>query len=150
MEKPRKIVPPVYMLFSICLMFVIDWFIPTSFASGPLVWGFGACFISVGIFLDIYSALLFKKANTPLIPFHEMTFQVETGPYKITRNPMYLGMVFIQIGVAIILGSAIALVPLAVFFWIIQKNFIEGEERYMEERFGERYLNYKKRVRRWI
>lgn len=138
------------MLGSIVLIFLIDWLVPTGFATGPVLWGFGACFISFGLFLDIFAVLLFRKANTPLIPFHEMTFQVETGPYRITRNPMYLGMVLIQLGVIIILGNPLGLIPLAIFVWTIQTKFIEGEERYMEELFGEKYLNYKKRVRRWI
>lgn len=149
-EKPRRIVPPVYMFASIALMVVLDWLSPFGFKAGPLLWGFGGCFISLGVFLDIYCALLFKKANTGIVPFHEATSVVETGPYKITRNPMYVGMVLIQLGVVVILGNLLAFLPLVVFVWIIQKNFIEGEEGYMEATLGQPYIDYKSRVRRWI
>lgn len=138
------------MLTSIVLMVVLDWLVPLGFQTGPIIWGFGACFISVGVALDIYCALLFKKADTGLVPFHPATAIVDTGPFKVTRNPMYVGMALIQFGVFVILGNPLVLVFLAAFIFIIQKRFIEGEERYMEEVFGDKYLAYKSRVRRWI
>lgn len=149
-EKPRKIVPPVYLFSSIVVMVLLDWLVPIGFNTGPILWGFGGCFISLGILLDIYCALQFRRANTGIVPFHPATAVVETGPYKITRNPMYVGMALIQLGVIVILGNPLAFAPLAMFLCIIQKNFIEGEERYMEETLGQPYLEYKNRVRRWI
>jgi len=63
---------------------------------------------------------------------------------------MYLGMVVLLMGVALLLGSAGACLPILVFAWIIQTRFISGEERFLEEIFGEPYLAYKRQVRRWL
>jgi protein-S-isoprenylcysteine O-methyltransferase Ste14 len=63
---------------------------------------------------------------------------------------MYLGMVALLIGVAILLGTLGAFMPVPVFAWIIQTWFVAGEERFLEQIFGEQYLAYKRAVRRWI
>ena len=105
MEKPRKIVPPVYLAVSILAMYLLDQWQAIGPFGGPFVWGFASAFIAAGLMLVIYSAGLFKRADTPLIPFHKTTTIVTTGPFKMTRNPMYLGMVFCLIGIAVALGS---------------------------------------------
>ena len=63
---------------------------------------------------------------------------------------MYLGMVLLLLGVAIALGSLGAWLPIPVFVWIIQARFIVGEERFLEQTFGEPYVAYKRAVRRWL
>lgn len=149
-EKPRRIVPPMYLAFSILVMYLLDKFVPLGSFQGPFVWGFASAFLAGGLMLILVSAGLFKRAKTPLIPFHKSTAVVTTGPYKLTRNPMYLGMAFILIGVAVALGSLMPFFVILIFGWIIQTRFIVGEERFMEELFGQEYLDYKKRVRRWL
>lgn len=149
-EQPRKIVPPVYLACSIIAMFMLDHFFPVGHFGGPFVWGFASAFLAAGLMLLIHSAGLFAKADTALIPFHKSTALVTNGPYKITRNPMYLGMVLVLLGMAVILGSLVTFLVIPVFVVIIHFNFILGEERFMEELFGEEYLAYKRRVRRWL
>jgi protein-S-isoprenylcysteine O-methyltransferase Ste14 len=63
---------------------------------------------------------------------------------------MYVGLTLILIGVWLLLGGVSAALPIAVFVWIIQQRFIRGEERFLDEIFGEEYRGYKSRVRRWI
>ena len=63
---------------------------------------------------------------------------------------MYLGMVLLLIGFAVVLGTLGAFLPIPIFVLIIQEWFIKGEERFLEEIFGEQYVAFKKRVRRWI
>ena len=150
MEKPRKIVPPVYLAVSILAMYLLDQWQAIGPFGGPFIWGFASAFIAAGLMLVIYSASLFKRADTPLIPFHKTTTIVTTGPFKMTRNPMYLGMVFCLIGIAVALGSLLPFVVIPVFILVIQTQFILAEERFLEELFGDEYLAYKKRVRRWI
>jgi len=139
-EQPRKLVPPVYAVVSVLVMYLLDRFMPIGYVGGPFVWGFASAFIA-GLMLILYSAGLFKKAETPLIPFHKSTAVVTTGPYKVTRNPMYLGMVIILIGMATLFGSLLPFLVIPAFIFVIQTQFIVGEEE---------YLNYKRRVRRWL
>jgi len=80
-EHPRKVVPPVYAALSVLAMYLLDRFIPIGYLGGPFVWGFASAFIAAGLMFIIYSAGLFKKAETPLIPFHKSTAVVTTGPY---------------------------------------------------------------------
>ena len=148
--KPRKMLPPVYWLFCIVVMFILDGLLPFGFRSGPITWGFGLCFISTGCLLGIYSAALFKQQGTPVTPFHRSKTLVVTGPFKLTRNPMYLGMCIALFGVAITLGNPLLFVMIPLFILVIQKRFIEPEELFLEALFSEEYLQYKRRVRRWL
>ena len=104
----------------------------------------------LGIAIAVVNATAFRKAGTPVVPFHKSTTLVTTGFYRYTRNPMYLGMVTGLLGIAILFGSASAFLPIPVFILIIQEWFIKGEERFLEEIFGSQYVEFKKRARRWI
>ena len=93
---------------------------------------------------------LFKQAGTGLEPFDAATVLVTTGFYRVTRNPMYLGMFLMLLGVAFLMGSIGALLPVSIFILIIRNNFVLGEERFMQATFGQQYLQYKSEVRRWF
>ena len=96
MQQPRKIVPPVYLIGSLLLMYLLQRWLPLmTLDAGPLLWGFGAGLVSAGLAVIGVALGLFVKADTAIVPFHKSSAVVTTGPYKITRNPMYLGMVLI-------------------------------------------------------
>lgn len=122
---------------------VAEW-IPT-----PWNWA-GAVFVVVGVGLTVWSAALFRRAKTGIVPFSESTSLVAAGPYRFTRNPMYLGMTCVLAGVAVMLGSATPWIAPPAFAAVITGLFIVPEERHMENAFGEAYREYKKRVRRWV
>ena len=92
----------------------------------------------------------FTRAGTPVVPFERSTTLVTGGSYRFTRNPMYLGMVLLLSGVAALLGTLSPWLVIPIFTAVIQTNFIRGEERFLEELFGDSYRAYKTRVRRWI
>ena len=110
----------------------------------------GLALLALGVGVVVSAAGLFRKVGTPLVPFEESTAVVTTGMFRFTRNPMYLGMIVGLLGVAILLGSVVAFLPIPVFAAIIHFQFIVHEEQFMEGLFGEEYLTYKRRVRRWI
>ena len=150
MHFSRKIIPPVYLLTSLFLMFVLDRYIPvqkiisTPFHYSGIVVGF------CGLALGASGVISFKKAGTAIKPFEASTILVKDGLYRYTRNPMYLGMVILLIGVASYLGSLTPYVVIPVFFFIIQQCFIKHEEPFLENIFGQEYLDYKDKVRRWL
>lgn len=93
---------------------------------------------------------LFRRADTNTAPWKTATSFVTDGVYRWTRNPMYLGMALIYAGIALILDAAVALILLIPLVYLIQREVIEREERYMEAKFGDPYRTYKASVRRWM
>ena len=150
MKEQRKIVPPVYMLFALLAMVGLHYAMPLARVVAPPVSYLGFALLLVGITITATAARMFDRFRTPIRPFERSTALVTVGPYRFTRNPMYVGLTLILVGVWLLLGTLSAALPIAVFVWIIQERFIRGEERFLDEIFGEEYRGYKSRVRRWI
>jgi protein-S-isoprenylcysteine O-methyltransferase Ste14 len=149
MQKP-KVLPPVYLAISIVLMAALHFLFPVfRFLEPPISYS-GLVLIAVGIAISAYAASRFAKAGTPVVPFERSTILITTGIYRWTRNPMYVGMVIVLLGVGTLCGTLGSLLPIPFFIWLIRVRFIAGEERFLKEIFGERYVVYKKSVRRWI
>jgi hypothetical protein len=92
----------------------------------------------------------FKDVSTTVRPDRAATTLVISGPYKITRNPMYFGLALVYLGITIAGQSVWALILLPVVLAIIQRRAIEPEEPFLEKRFGSNYIGYKEKVRRWL
>jgi protein-S-isoprenylcysteine O-methyltransferase Ste14 len=91
-----------------------------------------------------------RHAGTPANPYKPVSRIVTEGPFHYTRNPGYLSMAMIYTGVASLANALWAILLLPATLFVIQRGVIEREERYLERKFGEEYLRYKARVRRWI
>ena len=106
----------------------------------------------LGFSIACAGVLAFRKAGTTVDPRfpHESAKLVNDGIYRITRNPMYLGMVFVLVGYSLYLGNAIALSIVPLFVLYMSRFQIVPEERAMQENFGDQYQRYRARVRRWI
>ncbi len=100
--------------------------------------------------LGLWSILLVRRTGQNVSPWTPTPEIVESGPFRVTRNPMYLMMVLVCVGIAIILGNVWILVLTPICGWVLQRFAIEPEEAYLERKFGDAYLAYKRRVRRWI
>lgn len=138
------------MLVTLVLMWLMHYVFPIyQYVHEPLAY-LGIAGVFSGIFMAAISAHLFKKAGTGIKPFDEATTLVKDGFYRYSRNPMYLGMCLMLTGSAFLMGSIGALLPIPVFVWIIRNKFVVAEERFLEASFGERYLEYKSAVRRWL
>lgn len=150
MEQKRKILPPVYFLLTLILMTALHLLLPIArIIPTPYAYA-GAVLAVLGIAVTITGARTFRKAGTPVVPFEPSTVLVTHGLYRYTRNPMYLGLVSVLIGAAILFGSLGAWIPIPFFIWIIRARFILGEERFLESIFGGQYREYKRNVRRWL
>ena len=91
-----------------------------------------------------------RRADTPTNPYKPVEHIATGGPFRYTRNPGYLSMAMIYAGIATIANALWALLLLPVALLAIRRGVIEREEDYLERKFGEEYLRYKARVRRWI
>jgi protein-S-isoprenylcysteine O-methyltransferase Ste14 len=92
----------------------------------------------------------FRRAGTTENPFKPSTALVTDGPNRLTRNPIYLGMASLYVGLAFLLGWMWALLLLPVVLVAVDRLIIAREEPYLERKFGQDYVDYKRRVRRWI
>lgn len=150
MERKRKIIPPVWLLLTLMAMVALHFALPiVRLIPGPYR-SLGWLAVAAGIAVSAIAAGAFRRAGTPVVPFERSTALVTDGLFRHTRNPMYLGLVLVLLGVAVALGTLGAFLPIPLFVWIIQKRFIEGEERFLTEIFGDEYLAYRRRVRRWL
>ena len=150
MNHGHKILPPVYLLVAVLLMAGLNYFTPLhTILTAPITY-LGVGLIIPGFLIVIWPAASFGKAGTPIKPFEESTYLVTNGMYRVTRNPMYLGMVVILLGVAVLFGTASPFLLVPVFGWIIKTKFVKFEEALLDKTFGDEYIEYKRRVRRWL
>jgi protein-S-isoprenylcysteine O-methyltransferase Ste14 len=100
--------------------------------------------------LGLWSVVLFRRSGQHENPWKPTVAIVERGPFRVSRNPMYLQMVLVCVGAAVAFMNVwiLALTPLCA--WALQRWAILPEEAYLERKFGDGYRAYKKRVRRWI
>ncbi len=110
----------------------------------------GAVLIAAGLWVFLWAGLAFVRKGTTFCPEETPSALVTTGPMRISRNPMYLGIVLILLGNALLIGSIPAFLPAPAFFLTAQAFFIRQEEETLERIFGEVYLAYCRRVKRWL
>jgi protein-S-isoprenylcysteine O-methyltransferase Ste14 len=110
----------------------------------------GILLIILGFLPNLYYGIYFRKIKTAIPAYKEPTKLVTSGFFKISRNPIYLGMIILLIGVAILLGSLSPFIIPLIFFILIKAFNISYEEKVLEKKFGKKYLDYKNKVRRWI
>ena len=143
-------IPPFYLLISIVLMIVLHKYFPILLiAKGP-VSIMSLIVLIFGVSLVFIASRLFTRFKTPIKPFEESTHLITTGIYKYTRNPVYIGMILILVGIGVYLGTLSPFLVIPFFIYFIRKDFIVKEEAFLLEIFGEEYKSYKKNVRRWI
>ena len=145
-----RIRSPVYFLLALAAMILLHSLFPIAYWLAAPWKCFGIVFIVSGVILTIRSAQLFRQQGTQTHPGVKATWLVTEGPFRYTRNPMYLGLLIILVGVAILLGSVSPLLVIPIMIWILHVKFILREEQWMESWFGAPYLEYKKKTRRWL
>ncbi|MEI7649433.1 MAG: isoprenylcysteine carboxylmethyltransferase family protein [Methanomicrobiales archaeon] len=139
-----------YFIILLVLSVLLNFIFPVlAFLSPPFTY-FGFLIIGFGLVLILWSRSLFLKNATTLQPSEEPTSLVTYGPFRISRNPIYLGMASILLGVAVLSGTLLTFAFPVIFVMLIEFSIIPGEERMLEKIFGEPYREYKKSVRRWI
>lgn len=141
--------PPLLYAVPLLLALVVQYFRPQPLLPagvGPLV---GAILLVLGL-VGMTSIMAFRRAHTSPNPWRPTTALVRSGPYRWTRNPMYVGMTLLYLGVTAGVNTVWPLIPLPVILLVMQRGVIAREEVYLERRFGEAYRKYKGEVRRWI
>ena len=150
MENFSKIPPPVVVLILVISTFFSSKKIDLILI--PFQTLLSIFILSVGILILINPVLKFKKSKTTINPikFKKVNRLVTSGIYKYTRNPMYVGMNSFLLGLILVLKNPLNIFFLIIFFFVVRNMFVLKEEVQMEETFGEDYLTYKRKVRRWL
>ena len=145
-----RIIPPLIYLAGLVIGFVANLWWPVKFMPDTMAWTIGGILIVCGAVLAGSALFKFKRARTTVRPDKPPSALVIAGPYKFTRNPMYLGLAVAYLGIVTAGQSVWALILLPVVLAIIQRRAIEPEEAFLTRRFGGDYINYTKQVRRWV
>ena len=152
-DHPGVIAPPPAIFFGFLLAGVlIDRLADTPFPAldRTLRQGLAIALIVGGLAIEAWAGGLFRKAGTNVVPWSPSTALVTDGPYRFSRNPMYLGFAVTYLGLALGLESGAAMILLIPALALMSWGVIGREERYLEGKFGEDYRAYKSRVRRWL
>jgi protein-S-isoprenylcysteine O-methyltransferase Ste14 len=145
--------PPFLFMGALALGAVLSLIIPVGprlASPNGLALLVGLTFVAIGFALAAFSVRNFRRAGTTVVPGEPSTALVVTGPYHVTRNPIYIGLVLIYFGLAVILTSLWVLLLLIPVLAILQRGVVEREEEYLERQFGEAYRKYQARVPRWL
>ena len=147
-----NIPPPLQGLFWGLSMWAVSKILGGLSFSFTLQKPLGFAFIGIGLCLDLISIYGFRTARTTVNPIkiEKASSLVTTGLYRMSRNPMYLGLALILTGWTIILGNPVNIALLGLFIVFMNRLQIKPEERILELKFGQEYRDYKARVRRWL
>lgn len=147
-----KVIPIFVFVIAAIFIWLLDSFIPLIAVDSPTRYVFaGLCFCASGYF-GLHAIWDFRKAKTTVHPTnpHNASSVVSSGVYRVSRNPMYLGLLLLLMCEGLVLGNVSMILGLWGFVAYMNRFQIIPEERALEVRFGEEYLGYKIRVRRWI
>lgn len=146
----NKIPPPLVALVFAILMWVISG--EGSSSTSPLMIALIFGLVILGIVFTLSGAVAFKKAQTTVNPLkpESSTSLVTSGVYQFTRNPMYVGFVFLLLAWAVFLGSLLSTVMIVFYILYIQLFQITPEERALTKLFGQEFTDYRARVRPWL
>jgi protein-S-isoprenylcysteine O-methyltransferase Ste14 len=148
-----SIKPPVLFLGALalgCLLSLIVPIGPRLASPNGSALAVGLTCVVLGFTLAAFSARAFHRAGTEVVPGRPATTLVTTGPYKITRNPIYIGMTLVYFGLALVMTSIWVLVLLIPTLMILQRAVVMPEEAYLKRRFGPAYRKYQAHVPRWL
>lgn len=143
--------PPLFYVAGLAAGLVATRFFPTPWAPpAQFAPWLAAVLLVMGAAFASPALIQFVKARTSVLPHRPSTSLVISGPYRFTRNPMYVAMGLVYAGVAILYQSLWAILLLPLVLAAVQREVIYREEAYLERRFGSEYTEYCRRVRRWL
>ena len=150
---PLHVPPPVLYAIGYLAGLVIQFLVPFTFTTVLLpeaVYLIGAILFLVGAGFAGWALWIFHNEHTTTVPGGTSAKLVTWGPYRFTRNPMYLGLLLFFAGISMISDSLWSIPPLFVVVYFLNSTVIVGEERILRTDFGEEYVRYSGKVRRWI
>jgi protein-S-isoprenylcysteine O-methyltransferase Ste14 len=150
-DRPRVIArPPLIYLGFLLFGFGLDWLWPLALLPEVVQYFVGAALIALGVLVTGLAFRRFKAVGTNVPTPLPTTVIVTDGPYRASRNPIYLGLTAIYAGIGIAADAPWVLALIIPLLVVMRVGVIAREERYLERKFGAEYLRYKASVRRWM
>ncbi len=144
-----RVPPPLIYLLPLVLGLLLDRRLHVPFLPHGVARVLGWPLVGGGLALAAWFARTLRAADTTLRTDKPVSSLVQDGPFRYSRNPGYLSLAMLYAGIALLRNASWAILLLPLVVYVIQREVIEREERYLERTFGEEYLAYKRRVRRW-
>ncbi len=145
-----KFPPPLLFLTVMGLAYAVNDLRPLGLGGSSALSYIAALFISLGAVVIALAFFYFRQAQTHIEPWKPTTAIISSGIFSYSRNPIYLAFCFIQIGAGIFLNNAWMLISVLLSAFLVYHIAIKKEEAYLDAKFGEGYIGYKNRVRRWL
>ena len=142
--------PPLYYAAGFVVGLILDAVVGLPIGGRPVTTVIGAVPAVLGLAFTQAGVLAVLRNKTTIVPHHPVSTLVTTGAYRWSRNPMYTGLAILYLGGALLLGSWWPIVLLPLVMLAVTTLVIQPEERYLAERFGMEYADYRARVRRWL
>ena len=150
MELGKKIMPTNYFIAFLALSIALHFLFPIKKVVYPPYTYAGFIMILFGAIMNLWTDRLFKENNTTVKPYLELTSLITSGPFSLSRHPMYLGMASVLLGVAVNHGTIITFVFPLLFVILMEILFIPFEEETLIRIYGVDYRDYQSKVRRWV
>ena len=141
--------PPLWLLLFLVLNWLLTLVVPGN-TGAPVLQVAGYVLAGLGLVTIFWSAFWFWRRKTTIEPHHAPQNLIIEGPYRISRNPIYLGMVLILLGAVLWAGQPVGLIFVVLFFGILTRRFVQPEEAALREAFGDEAETYISRTRRWL
>jgi len=143
--------PPLAWALAVVIGLALDWLVPLRFlpAGLPAAW-LGVIVFVLALALFGWAIVTITRAGSNVPGNRPTTTIVQSGPYRVTRNPIYLGMFLGLIGLAVAFDNPWLLMMLVPFALVIRYGVVAREEAYLERKFGDVYRGYRSHVRRWL
>ena len=145
-----RVPPPLVYLLALLLGLLLNRKLHVPFLSRGVARVLGWPLVGGGMMLTTWFIKTMRGADTTLDVNKPVSRLVQGGPFRYSRNPGYLSLTMLYTGIAILRNALWAILLLPLVLYVIQREVIEREERYLQRTFGEEYLAYKRRVRRWV
>ena len=149
-QMTTRVPPPLLYVGMLIIGLLLSAVFPTAVLSGWLPTLSGVVLAALGLIMMVWAAITMRRAGESPVPTEPTRTLVANGPFRFSRNPLYLAMTLVYAGIALAFGSLWALALLLVVLVIMDRGVIASEEQYLQGQLGDSYLQYKTRVRRWL
>ncbi|HXL33286.1 MAG TPA: PEMT/PEM2 methyltransferase family protein [Gemmatimonadales bacterium] len=150
-DSPRVVIlPPLLYVAALAAGLLLSWAIPQPILSSATRYWIGGVLAGLGVLLAAWGRSVMERAGTNVNPMLPTTALVTTGPFRRSRNPLYVALTLMYVGLALLTNSLWVLALLVPVLLILHYGVVRREERYLEAKFGDAYRAYRARVRRYL